>query len=271
MDQKMAQALYDQAMDLWVHPEIKERHQKGMIATLPFVLKAAQIIFGVDGSYKVRLNGEVKGKIIGKYTRAIKAGEAVTYNDVENLHLAERDPKDLDFGHITLISQGDNKWSISFDFNYGVENSKGYLNLGKEYLGQAKKALNSSRRTSLVLATTAGENLMKARLATSPLIELKTKTHAGVINLLGRFTKMPNKKQISPEYNNAIKFFHKHFNGVRYDPGYAKVHKSTIKKNLNILDRLYSETYAMIANVDMYSLNQRQIRIKPQQNDDVSS
>lgn len=260
MNQEMAQAVYDQTMNLWVHPEIIARHKKGEV-NLPVVLRAVQVILGMDGSYKVRLNDEVKGKLVGKLKREVKVGEQITYNDIEDFYLAERDPDDLDFGHITLISQGEDKWSISFSFIYGVENAKSYLDLGKEYLYKAKDAAATSHRVSLALATTAGENLLKARLATSPLVELKTKKHSGVVNLLGQFTKIPTKRQLSPEYNDAIKFFHKHFNGVRYDPSYPKVHKSTIKKNLNILERLYNETQSIISGIDMHSLKQRQVRV----------
>jgi hypothetical protein len=260
MNQEMAQALYDQTMKLWVHPEILERSKRGEV-TLPVVLRAVQVILGMDGSYKVRLNSEVKGKIIGKYKRAVKIGENITYNDVEDLHLAERDPDDLNFGHITFISQGENKWSISFSFIYGAETARGYLELGKEFLEQAKTTQKASRRTTLALAMTAAENLLKARLATSPLVELKTKKHSGIVNLLGQFTKTPTKKPINAEYNDAIKFFHRHFKGVRYEPDYLKVHMSTIKKNLSILDRLYNETETIISGIDVRSLEQRQIRV----------
>lgn len=263
MNQEMAQAIYDQAMSLWVHPEILERHERREIINLPLVLTAAQIILGMDGSYKVRLNGEIKGKLIAKSTRAVKAGEHVTFNDIEDLHLAERDPEDLDFGHVTLISQGDDKWSISFSFIYGIEKVGSYLKIGKEFLDQAKVSLEVSRRVTLALGTTAGENLLKARLATSPLVSLKTNTHSGLVNLLGQFTKMTSKKQIRPEYNDAIKFFHKHFNGVRYEPSYPKIHKATLRKNIRILEQLYSETQAIVDRIDTRSLEQRQIRITP--------
>lgn len=260
MNQEMAQALYDQTMKLWVHPDILERHKRGEV-TLPVVLRAVQVVFGMDGSYRVRLNGEVKGKIIGKYKRAVKVGDAITYNDVEDLHLAERDPSDSDFGHITLISQGDDKWSVSFSFVYGIENVQSYLKLGREFLNAAKAVLETSHRASLALGMTAGENLLKARLAASPLIESKTKRHGALIRLLGQFTQNPHKKQISPLFNEAVKFFHKHFDGARYTPSYPKVHKSTIKKNLNILEKLYSETRAMVDSVDVHALNQRRIKV----------
>jgi hypothetical protein len=262
MNQEMAQALYDQTMNLWVHPEIMKRHKAGL-TELPVVLRAVQVVLGMDGSYEVRLNDEVKGVIIAKYKRTIKVGEYVTYDDVEDLHLKERDPSDLDFGHITLISQGNDTWSFSFSFEYGVETARSYLNLGKEYLTQAKTALEVSPKTTMALGTTAGENLIKARLSTSPLVGINTKKHAGLINLLGKFTQSPNKKQISSEYNDAIKFFHKHFNGVRYEPNYPKIHKSTIKKYIHILERLSAETETIVAGIDVHSQGQRRIRIKP--------
>ena len=257
----MAQALYDQAMELWVHPDILERHKRGEVE-LPVVLKAVQIVFGMDGSYKIRLNGEVKGKIIGKYKRAVKAGEEITYNDIEDLHLAERDPGDNDFGHITLISQGNDRWNFSFSFVYGIKNVQSYLSLGREFLDGAKAALETSHKVSLALGMTAGENLLKARLATSPLVELKTKKHGGLISLLGQFSQDPHKKQISPAYNEALKFFHKHFDGIRYTPSYPSVHKSTIQKNLRILERLYNDTETIIRRIDIHALNQRRIKVK---------
>jgi len=261
MNQETAQALYNQVMELWVHPEILARQEKGE-ATLPVTLTAVQVVLGMDGSYMVRLNGEVKGTLIARYKRDMRAGEYVTYADIEDLHLEKRDPDDLDFGHITMISQGDNKWNVSFSFIYGAENVKNYLNLGKEFLDQSKAALETSSRSALALATTAGENLLKARLATSPIVNLRAKTHAALVNLLGQFTKTPTKKPIDPRYNETIKFFHKHFNGVRYDPAYPRVHKATIKKHLRVLELLYAETQSIVFGVEGYSLEQRQIRVE---------
>jgi hypothetical protein len=220
-----------------------------------------QVVLGMDGSYEVRLNDEVKGKIIARYKRPIKVGEQVTYDDVENLHLEERDPTDLNFGHITLISQGNDIWNISFSFEYGVETTQHYLDLGKEFLDQAKRVLEASHKAAITLGTTAGENLLKARLSTSPLAEINTKKHAGLVNLLGKYTQAPTKKQINSEYNNAIKFFHKHFNGVRYEPNYPNIHRSTLKKNIRILERLLAETEAIVVGINAHSLGQRQIHV----------
>jgi len=260
MNQEMAEAVYAQAMNLWINPDILERHARGEVE-LPVVLTAAQIIFGIDGSHKVRINGEVKGTLIAKYKRDMKVGEFITFNDIEDLHVAERDPDDEDFGHITLISQGNDGWNISFSFLYGVDNVKNYLSLGREYLEGAKQALQTSQKIAISLGMTAGENLLKARLATSPLIQVRSKTHSKLINLLGQFSQLSNTKKIDPEYNKAIKFFFKHFNGVRYEPNYQKIHKSTIMKNLRTLERLDAETQTLINQVDVHSLEQRQIKI----------
>jgi uncharacterized protein (UPF0332 family) len=261
MNQEIAQSLYEQAMELWIRPEILERHNKGSVS-LPVVLKAAQIIFGMDGSHTVRLNGEVKGKFIAKVKRVVEVGEGITYNDIEDLHLAERDPDDIDFGHLTLLSQGNDNWNISFSFEYSTDNVQSYLGLGKEFLDAAKTSLETSRRVALAMGMTASENLLKARLATSPLVDIKTKNHSGLIHLLGQFTQRTTRGKIKSEYNDAIKFFSKHFNGVRYNPNYPKIHKSTIKKNIRILERLHSDTQSIMIGIDARSHEQRQVKIK---------
>ena len=57
---------FQQAMDIWIKPEIEERKAKGRISQ-DFILSKAQIIFSGDQRHiKVRLNEEVKAKALVK-------------------------------------------------------------------------------------------------------------------------------------------------------------------------------------------------------------
>jgi hypothetical protein len=261
-NEDMAKAVYDQTLEKWVHPEIYARHERGEIAELPFKLHSAQVVLGLDGSYSVRLNGEVKGTFKGRAFRTIKKGQALTYQDVTDLYFSEQAPEDREFGHITLVSSGDDKWSVNFSFIYGTEKIEKYLQIGGEFLDQSSAALKDSSRTAMALGMTAAENLIKARLAASPIVDIKTKTHNQLRQLYNRFVLRNPAKKIDKDYGDAYKFFAKHFNKVRYDPEAKSPHRATIKKHLRTLGRLQAETQQMVDQVEMISMASRQVEVK---------
>jgi hypothetical protein len=261
MDEQMAAAVHKQAMENWIHPEILKRHKEGIIKELPIVLRQAQVLFGLDGSKLVRINDEVRGTFKAKLKKAVKKGDYLRYDDVEGLYFAEQSPDDKDFGHITLVSLSGDKLTVSFSFEYGAHKVQDYLKLGTEFLKQANSAMDTSTRVCVALAMTATENIAKARLAASPLASINTKQHTQLISAFSKFSSQDSPKKLNAKYTQAYKFFHRHFNGVRYQPSYPDVDKAELKKNLKILKDLQNETTLLIANIDSTQLAQRQVKV----------
>jgi hypothetical protein len=260
-DKDMMRAVHQQAFEKWINPEVLARHARGEVEQLPMVLHTAQIVFGIDGSHKVRINEEAKGIFKGRALKNLKKGQALTYKDVGDLFFSEQAPEDKEFGHITLVSSGDDKWSVSFSFIYGTRNIEKYLRLGKEFLDQSAAALNDSKRVALTLGMTAAENLIKARLAASPLADIKTKKHDRLRHIYNSFVVQNQPNKLNKDYQAALKFFAKHFNKARYEPDATSVHLSTLKKHLRVLAKLQAETQRMIDQVEETSLASRKIRI----------
>ena len=257
----MASAVHKQAMENWIHPEILKRHKEGSIKKLPIVLRQAQVLFGLDGSKLVRINDEVRGTFKAKLKKAVKKGDYLRYDDVEGLYFEEQAPDDKDFGHLTLVSLSGDKWTISFSFEYGAHKVQDYLNLGTEFLKQANSAAGTSTRACVALAMTATENLAKARLAASPLASINTKKHTQLISAFSKFSSQDSPKKLNAKYTKAYKFFHKHFNGVRYEPSYPDVDRQLLNENLKILKDLQNETSLLVANIDATQLAQRQVKV----------
>lgn len=264
-DADMANAIYAQAMTNWIEPEILLRHERGEVE-LPMEFNQAQIIFGIDGSHLVRLNGEVKGEIKARINRPVEKGELLYNRDIDEVVFSQLAPEDEGYGHITMISysQGDSLvWSVSFSFIYGATRVTQYLDLGKDFLGQAEATLPNSHRATIALAMTAAENLIKARISASPRLKLTGKTHDSLMSLFSRFIKDDPLKSLDQSYVDTYKFFKSHFNGVRYEPTYKNIHRSTIKKHLHILRQLHHESEVLVLNMPSKSLSDRTIKLAP--------
>ncbi|MDB5167522.1 MAG: hypothetical protein JWN26_667 [Candidatus Saccharibacteria bacterium] len=262
MDSNIAQAVYNQAFKNWINPEVLARQKRGEVE-LPLKIHSAQILFGIDGSHTVRINEETKGTFTAKLKRAVKKGELLTYNDVDGLYLQQA-PEDKGFGYITVVAGGDNRWSVSFSFEYGVDRIKEYLSLGEEYLENANDAVETSKRVATALGMTAGENLVKARLASSPLVDvsiMNARNHSQVFNRFKLFATEVNLKKLDKAYIDAVEFFKDNFNTVRYNTSKVEIHKSTLKKHLAALGRLKADTRRMVNSIDVTSLSMRQVKI----------
>lgn len=262
-DAEMADAVYKQAMSIWIEPEVLKRHGRDGIK-LPMEVHQAQIIFGLDGSHIVRLNNEVRGQLRAKINRPVKKGELITAKDVDEVVFTQLAPEDEGYGHITLISHGTadvTTWSVSFSFIYGAKRVTEFLDLGKDFLDQAELSLKRSFRVSIALGMTAAENLIKARINASPRVSVNVKTHGGLASLFAKFIKDDPLESIDQSYVETYKFFRKNFDGVRYDPLYKKVNRNTINKHLRSLRKLDTETSAMIASLPDKSLKNRRITI----------
>ena len=98
----MARRLIEQTLTNWVNPELENRKTAGKLQD-GFILKAAQVIFSVDGHNQVRINSEVKAIIEAKFNRPIKSGEAIFNRDIEDVRSFRLVDEEKDFGHITIV------------------------------------------------------------------------------------------------------------------------------------------------------------------------
>jgi len=136
-------------METWILPSILERQEAGELEK-PLALQMAQIIFkSNEEKPAVRVNNEVKGRMIAKLSdkleSPVEAGDSVHFNLLEGIEAFELDEEDNDHGHATVISIHD-KWFISFNFIYNKRASQEHLSAAKEFLHAAK---NSSKEHHL--------------------------------------------------------------------------------------------------------------------------
>ncbi len=167
-ENKRARALWDQAMALWVQPEIERRQEEGLLDK-PFVLKQWQVVF-FPGRTKpeVRLNEEAKIIVQFKLKkgRAVKKGEPIFADDVEDILLdTARLPDDeIDAGHISAFQQNE-EWHLKFDFRYNKGKARSHIEAANEFLEMSKHALE--KQMYIAFADTcfsAAELLAKAEL-----------------------------------------------------------------------------------------------------------
>ncbi|MBE7519269.1 MAG: HEPN domain-containing protein [Thermoflexaceae bacterium] len=191
-DREMGEAIFRQAFDLWINPEIERRREAERIDK-PLELRAAQIVIEPDGSGPaVRLNDEVRGVFVASSTRPIDTGEVVSESDTgesSELCLPEADGN---AGHITLLRHGDS-WSVVFDFRYNGKRITATLAAAEEFLVTAKAALEDGRlRVAIDTLFSATELCARAMLLPLPDERLlRSKKHgfiASEFNKRGRWS-----------------------------------------------------------------------------------
>ena len=74
-DPPMFERTFHQAFALWINPEIERRKAAGLIGET-FSLSTAQVLFGDEGPPIVRLNEEVRGKLLVGVARDVKIRRA---------------------------------------------------------------------------------------------------------------------------------------------------------------------------------------------------
>ena len=159
-------------METWIIPEIQARQEHGLLEK-PFNIKLAQIIFYVGGRKPdVRLNSEVKGRMIASLSKAldapVNAGDPIYLNQIDGIEKFELDENDRNNGHATLIKFRD-KWCITFDFIYNKKSSQEHLVAAKEFLHAAKSCIDVGYfRAAIDSLHSASELASKAYLLGQP-------------------------------------------------------------------------------------------------------
>lgn len=166
--QEMGQRVMQQTFDLWIHPEVERRRQRGVVDD-SFALRAVQVIFDPDlDAPIVRLNEEVMAVIQGRAKRApIQQGELVTEDDIEPeaIQLTTEDPN---AGHITLMRYKDH-WLISFDFRRNAGRIADMIGAAKVFLEVAARAIEDGQlRAFCEMLFAAAELTAKGELIMLP-------------------------------------------------------------------------------------------------------
>ena len=184
-------------MEIWVIPEIQARQNEGGLEK-PFNIQMAQIIFYVGGREPdVRLNGEVKGRMIASLSKPIDtpvaAGDLVDLSQLDGVEKFELDDDDRDNGHATLFYLGD-KWCVTFDFIYNKKSSQEHLSAAKEFLHAAKSCIDVGYyRAAIDSLHSASELASKAYLLGRPDKSiLEAKSHDMVHRKINAENKLGN-------------------------------------------------------------------------------
>lgn len=174
-------AIFRQALDLWINPEIERRKHAG---TLPanFCLQRAQVVMNVDQPLQVRLNEEIKAIVRVRVKKAINKGEPVYLSDIDEIESVELTDHDPNAGHLTMINHR-SSWTINFDFRYNAQRIHDHLAATKEFLDTAEHCLEQKRyRPFYENMFAAVELCQKAWLLNLPIPELITSKKHGLIH-----------------------------------------------------------------------------------------
>jgi len=174
--------LFKNLMEIWIIPSINERQASGEIEN-PLDLQMAQLIFKSDElKAQVRINGEVKGKMIvnlkNEFTSQAKEGNSVDSNHLESIDAFELEDSDRNCGHATLIAIRSN-WYIFYNFIYNREESQTHLLAAKEFLYAAEMSFQAGFfRATIDNLVSASELSAKAYLLRQPdKVLVQAKSH----------------------------------------------------------------------------------------------
>ncbi|MDP1826621.1 MAG: HEPN domain-containing protein [Archangium sp.] len=191
-----ATPLFDQAMELWVRPEIARRSATG---TLPdgFRVERFQIVMHVDQPHQVRLNDEIRGLMQVRVNQAVQAGAQVHFDQIDDIVGFDVTKSDPNAGHLTalLVPRGnESHWALFFDFRYNSHRVKETLEIANEFLFVAESALGTARiRATAENLFTAFELGAKALLLLLPDRRvLDARSHGTVGGLFNVFSRHGN-------------------------------------------------------------------------------
>jgi uncharacterized protein (UPF0332 family) len=195
MEDAIKQKVFQQAIDMFVVPEIERRKKIGKLSK-KFILEKAQIIFSLNsGRNYVRLNDEVKAIIKCKINKSINKGDAVYEKDVDQIESVNLRDKDSNYGHITLLFLK-GSWIVAFDFRYNKKISQEHIEASKEFCESSKENLKNKRlRPFFENAFASAELSAKSILLSIPSKEiLKGKNHQNRISVFKNWADLGNVK-----------------------------------------------------------------------------
>jgi uncharacterized protein (UPF0332 family) len=185
---EIGQRVMEQALEIWINPEIQRRLDAGLLAQ-PFELYAAQVVFYMGLPTEVRLNQEIKANVVARADRVMVPGETFTVNDVGSIIGLELTEDNPDAGHITLVHLGNGRWEMGFNFQYNRGKGKVLIEAAAELIESAKSALQRGHIRPFVDSLhSAVELAAKARLILIPDPRMvSTKKHEYVVSQFNKF------------------------------------------------------------------------------------
>jgi hypothetical protein len=176
LDEQGAQHLFEEVLDLWIHPEIERRRAAGLLPD-DFLVYKAQVVLNLDAPTQVRLNHEVVAAARLKVNRPIRKGEIVTVGDVDEIADIQLTDLDPNAGHVTLVLLRDT-WHIRFDFRYNAARITAMLDTARQFLDCASVALEKEHLRAFVDNLFSATELMaKGELLQSHEEFLTSKKH----------------------------------------------------------------------------------------------
>ena len=216
----MGQRVFEQAMDIWIRPEVASRKRDGTL-TVPFELNAAQVIMPTPREKRlnyVRLNEQVRAKIRVKTAKAIEKGELVFNQDIQEvsaIRLMEDDEPNA--GHLTALNIG-GQWMLGIDFRRDKSHAKDLLRTAREFYGTAKLSFENGWLGPTVESLFASAELAaKAELLLLCFYPYKNPKDHG--SLRGKYAKWANLGNAPLDGNTALNKLSRLRSAGRYGEG----------------------------------------------------
>lgn len=226
----MGDAVFSQAIDFWVQPEIERRRSSGVLPA-DFRLFMAQIIWNVGGEVEVRLNHEVRAIAQVRIVRSVAKGELLWFSDFSEIHQIDLTDYDSNAAHLTIILHS-GSWNICFDFQYNRSRVAEHLVAAREFLDAAQECLENKRyRVFFENLFAATELTAKAWLLTMPLPKLlKSSPHGYIRSLICAHARLGN---FSWDYVKLCNALNKSRDTARYLNGAFEPNQEVCSKLLN--------------------------------------
>ncbi len=143
INDEFVRRLIDQAINLWIKPEIEKRKKEEALPN-NFELRIAQVLFLGYAKMEVKLNEEVRAVMKTKLNRSIKKGDAIYFSDLEKVESIDVSEFYPNAGHITILFYKNNI-VFSFDTRYNKRKISQVLEVAKEFYESASDNLHTKR------------------------------------------------------------------------------------------------------------------------------
>lgn len=231
MDKTFETNLFNNLMDQWILPSIRERQKSGELPK-PLALSMAQIIFKPEGGKpEVRINTEIKGRTIANLKEGLeeplKAGDPISLNQLDGIKAFELENSERNYGHATLIELN-KKWLITFNFIYNKKASQEHLAAAKEFLHAAESSLKESYlRSAIDSLHSASELAAKAFLLGRPdKTIVEAKSHDVVHRKINLERKLGN---VNPDHIDTFNSLRNLRSSARYLQSELTIHKRQVE------------------------------------------
>lgn len=242
LDDESKNRIFQQAMDLWILPEIEKRKNAGRLEE-GFTLRRAQVIFSHDRRFpKVRLNQQIKANARTRVKRNVVAGEPIYEEEVDNIediHLTDQDPN---CAHFTLLLfKG--KWYVSFDFRYNRKRVLERLDAAKEFLESTRENYKNDRLRPFFENSFAVAEILTEALLIQVLEQSTLKDHKKRSKRLKMWVDLGNAKK---EFSELLNSLWRLRDSARYMSS-TQFKKEKPKEYLDMLDEMYVFVQASIS------------------------